>query len=140
MRLKKCGCEDCRVVPQVKTKKEYKTRRVYPFPRVNRWTEENYERWRERQRRAYNSARGKEKGTKGFYTIDDIIVIRERQMDQCVYCRNKLKNRGHLDHKIPLSKGGSNWPDNLQLLCGSCNRKKSARTHEEYILIIQNTK
>lgn len=32
-----------------------------------------------------------------------------------------------LDHVNPISKGGTNDPDNLQLLCASCNLRKSAR-------------
>jgi 5-methylcytosine-specific restriction endonuclease McrA len=29
-----------------------------------------------------------------------------------------------MDHVIPLSKGGSNWPANLRPICGSCNNTK----------------
>jgi 5-methylcytosine-specific restriction endonuclease McrA len=38
-----------------------------------------------------------------------------------------------IDHKLPLSRGGSNYPDNLQLLCKSCNDSKSARTMDEWL-------
>ena len=33
-----------------------------------------------------------------------------------------------IDHKVPISKGGGNEFDNLQLLCRKCNGKKSNKT------------
>jgi 5-methylcytosine-specific restriction endonuclease McrA len=33
---------------------------------------------------------------------------------------------------VPLSRGGSNWTENIQLLCVSCNDEKRAFTQEEY--------
>lgn len=38
-----------------------------------------------------------------------------------------------IDHIIPRSRGGTDDPDNLQLLCGACNSTKSNRTQEELI-------
>lgn len=45
----------------------------------------------------------------------------------------------HLDHIQPLSRGGSNLPDNLIPLCSACNLQKSAKTAEEYLLTLEDT-
>lgn len=34
----------------------------------------------------------------------------------------------HIDHIVPISKGGKSVPSNLQVLCSKCNGSKSART------------
>ena len=37
-----------------------------------------------------------------------------------------------VDHKLPQSRGGTDHPDNLQLLCSGCNRSKGGRTMAEW--------
>ena len=37
----------------------------------------------------------------------------------------------HIDHVIPVSKGGKSVPSNLQVLCSKCNGRKSFKTQEE---------
>lgn len=37
-----------------------------------------------------------------------------------------------LDHVIPISRGGMNIDDNVQLLCPTCNLSKGAKTMEEW--------
>ncbi len=37
----------------------------------------------------------------------------------------KRKTRLHIDHILPLSQGGSDSPENLRVLCSSCNQVRS---------------
>jgi 5-methylcytosine-specific restriction endonuclease McrA len=53
--------------------------------------------------------------------------ILERDDYTCQECGATEEDEVELqvDHKIPRSKGGSNEPSNLQVLCFDCNNEKS---------------
>ena len=61
-------------------------------------------------------------------------VLYGQQEGQCGGCTTLFEFR-HLevDHIVPLSKGGTHHIENLQLLCGHCNRVKGDRPME-YLL------
>jgi hypothetical protein len=52
------------------------------------------------------------------------LEVWRRDQGKCVECGSKEKLE--YDHVISVSKGGSNTSRNVQLLCETCNRKKSA--------------
>ncbi len=53
------------------------------------------------------------------------------QKGACNGCRDEFEIRHfEVDHIIPRSKGGGNYYENYQLLCGSCNRTKGNRPME----------
>ena len=52
----------------------------------------------------------------------------------CFYCEQKIPiGESHLEHKRPLSRGGSNARGNLTLSCATCNLRKGRKTHEEFL-------
>ena len=51
----------------------------------------------------------------------------------CYLCLNPiLFGKDHLEHKMPISRGGSNLYENLEVACAKCNLSKSDKTEEEY--------
>jgi hypothetical protein len=75
--------------------------------------------------------------------------VKEKANGKCFYCNLSLpsdthelddggkivssKRNWHVDHMLPLSRGGDHSLDNLTASCGNCNLEKGVMTSEEYI-------
>lgn len=55
-------------------------------------------------------------------------VVLERDSNTCQYCGEPAE---HIDHIIPICKGGGNELDNLVAACTFCNCSKGGRTPQE---------
>lgn len=62
-------------------------------------------------------------------TSDALILLKQKQNNLCYHCHNSLDyntpKATHLDHLIPLSKGGLHVLSNVVWSCASCNLKKN---------------
>jgi len=70
---------------------------------------------------------------KGYCSEHDAMRLRKVQNDRCAYCGCELNGGGELDHKKPVSRGGSNWPENMAWACLTCSRDKHNKTAEEFL-------
>jgi 5-methylcytosine-specific restriction endonuclease McrA len=76
-------------------------------------------------------ARIRENG--GTHTESDIFGILYSQGGRCALCKVSVKKYRHIDHIVPISKGGGNHRRNLQILCEPCNTSKKDKDQIEFM-------
>lgn len=121
-------------------------------PNKNReWRETNLDRVREyareyhRERRKANPSRYREISSAsvhnrrarklqngGTHTAADIRAQYDSQLGKCWWCGKKVGAKYHVDHRVPLARGGSNAPENIVIACPRCNQSKNAKLPHEW--------
>jgi len=77
--------------------------------------------------------RARHHGAPGICTSEQWRVRCEYFGWRCHYCHCPLTERtATQDHKIPLSKGGTNWPANLVPACLTCNSRKGTKSFLQF--------
>lgn len=87
----------------------------------------------------------RERGAIGILTLEILQKVYEENIKKygtltCYLCLCPIKfKHDHLEHKTPLSRGGSNEYVNLAVACKKCNfskRNKTEMEYREYALLI----
>lgn len=79
-------------------------------------------------------------------TLDTIQQVYEENIKKygtltCYLCLNPIDfGKDHLEHKTPISRGGKNNRDNLDVSCQYCNCRKHDKTELEYREVLSNNK
>jgi 5-methylcytosine-specific restriction endonuclease McrA len=72
----------------------------------------------------------------GEYNGKDLNAAFRKQNGCCIYCGSKVGGPGrpwHADHFIPISRGGTNHPENIVIACDPCNRSKHNKMPWEWM-------
>lgn len=92
--------------------------------------EANYRRteaYRAKNRINQNNYNALKVGAEGAHTLEEFNAVLIAQAYRCFYCGTDITNGATQDHFIPLSKGGSNYIDNIRAACLPCNISKGNR-------------
>ena len=95
------------------------------------WRKENQDKRRVNQ----HNRRARIKGNGGTLPPDAEDVLFKQQSGLCYLCNNPfpmLNDPASIDHKIPISRGGSNDISNVALAHLSCNLQKGTKTDIEF--------
>lgn len=76
--------------------------------------------------------KAQKRASEGFYTAQQLQEQFQRQKGKCYYCKAKFGKIYHVDHVVPLSKGGTNEINNIVLACPTCNMRKAGRLLHEW--------
>jgi 5-methylcytosine-specific restriction endonuclease McrA len=102
-----------------------------------RWAAAHREKFREWVREWYrrNPDRsriyvGRLHGSGGSHSAREWLDLVHAHDGRCAYCGSD--GRLERDHRIPISRGGSDWIANILPACGLCNRRKGRLTEEEF--------
>lgn len=86
---------------------------------------------RDRKRTYRHKRRALIHAAQGSHTAQDILNQFKRQKGKCYWCSKKLTTY-HVDHIVPLTRNGSNAPDNLVIACPTCNKRKGNKLPHEF--------
>ena len=121
-----------------RTRKHYEENRQDYIDRAKAWEKKQgpeYKRARASKYRHENRDKCNEhlRGKRAKLGSFSWVLWRERLNyydGKCVYCGSEEKIE--IEHRIPVSRGGTNLPANLVPACMSCNRSKGTMTESEY--------
>lgn len=87
----------------------------------------------EQQRRHEKLKRNRKYNADGFHTSQEISSLFRDQEGYCFHCGVDIILVGyHIDHWVPLSRGGSDYIANIRLLCPHCNQVKYNKLPHEW--------
>ncbi len=105
----------------------YEQNREVVIARSKEWAENNLERVKQFKADNGRKRRAARHASRGNFTAKEFEKLCESYGNKCLRC-GSMSVVLEADHVVPLTRGGSDAIDNIQPLCGTCNRSKFVKT------------
>lgn len=98
--------------------------------------------WRKKNPLAYKAMQHRRRLLQRDLKVETVQLVYEDNIKKygtltCYLCLSKIEfGQDALEHKTPLSRGGSNSRDNLDIAHRVCNSRKRNKTEEEYRILV----
>lgn len=113
-------------------RKHYRLNPIKHLTRSRNWKSANPEKMKLINRRGKHNYRARLLSAEGKFSKCDIEVLIKSQRGMCWWCDKPFGDTYHVDHRIALARGGTNWPNNLCISCAKCNQSKGAKLPHEW--------
>jgi 5-methylcytosine-specific restriction endonuclease McrA len=104
--------------------KYHELKKIEKIKKATEWNKQNKEK---RAAIVFNYDSKRRVLKKSGCTSSQIKQWKEKQIKICYWCDNECSKKYHVDHYIPLSKGGEHEISNLVISCAKCNLTKNAK-------------
>jgi 5-methylcytosine-specific restriction endonuclease McrA len=113
---------------RLRRRERYQRERKRIIRQVTEWSRRHPESVKERHARRRARLLGARLGCRTAYAKFLRWAEQARRI-RCYWCKSQTRpGRRHIDHVIPLSRGGADAVGNLCVSCPSCNMSKSAKS------------
>ncbi len=106
--------------------RHYRETREQQLQRCRELRQKNPAAVREREVVCHANQTARKRGISSRLSVEEWRSALARFGRRCCACGSGQSLT--IDHVVPLSRGGDNTAENIQVLCGSCNSRKGTRT------------
>jgi len=113
-----------------KNKQYYQANREKIAEQQKQYYQQYYQENREKFKARSQKRRARKRNAAGNATAAEIQARFDYHGNQCYYCG--CDGKMTIEHRIPLSRGGTHWPANIVPACERCNKSKGVKTEKEF--------
>ena len=121
--------------PEIEFKKQKKYRETHKeqlYEKGKKYRETHRDYFKVKYKERKNNIKSTNDGSITQALLEELLLLQD---NKCTYCGCKLTpDNKHMDHIIPISRGGTHTADNIHYVCKGCNQSKGSKLESEWLI------